>query len=670
LRCINMILLKCQFWLLSLSIFYLPDSFLQKTNVQTIKDIDVYEKLISKFRYSNPDSATFYAKKGLEFSKETKNVLGEARMLHQLGLIDDNNGYSEESREKYLRSLAIYKSLNNYRGIVKLNIRLGVVENRKGNYPTAMAYFYKALKVSEANKDDAGKLESYITMGEVYANQKKYATALGYYLKANALNDKVPFNNITLNLYNDLGSCYREIGDYKQATFYYKKGISLSQITQYMGLHITMLTGLAVVHLDQGNRFEAIKLQNEALGYSRKIHNFIREISVLTGLSDSYRTSNPEVAMSYLKEALALAKGKNANKIVLDVLNGIAELQNKNKDYKKAYVTKYEQYKIADSFYFRSISEKISNLQSQYELSKSKSDLQRLKFLNSQQRLERKILFWVVVCSFLIICILGLYYIKIRNLNRLLNKANGDLMEINTVKDKVFSVLGHDLRAPLASITNVLYLINKGMLDDNEQRIMLDKLETYCNASMETLDMLLKWGQMQLKGVKLTKVIFSPLETVQRNIRLLSGAAEDKSISIINEIPPEILVEIDADHFDFIIRNLLSNAIKFTPEGGRVVISTSIVPGQSDVQFQVKDNGIGIEDSKKEGVFEINNVSTVGTNNEKGTSLGLVICKEFVEANGGNIWVESAPGIGSTFFFTVVLKSNVNVPGAYELDIP
>jgi signal transduction histidine kinase len=216
----------------------------------------------------------------------------------------------------------------------------------------------------------------------------------------------------------------------------------------------------------------------------------------------------------------------------------------------------------------------------------------------------------------------------------------------------------------------VLYLINKGMLDDNEQRIMLDKLETYCNASMETLDMLLKWGQMQLKGVKLTKVIFSPLETVQRNIRLLSGAAEDKSISIINEIPPEILVEIDADHFDFIIRNLLSNAIKFTPEGGRVVISTSIVPGQSDVQFQVKDNGIGIEDSKKEGVFEINNVSTVGTNNEKGTSLGLVICKEFVEANGGNIWVESAPGIGSTFFFTVVLKSNVNVPGAYELDIP
>lgn len=666
----NMILIKFQFFLLPLLFVFNPGIFSQEEELPKKLDVNGYEKLILRYRYANPDSATYYANLGLAYSKKTKDFLGEARMLNQLGMIDDNLGNFEESREKYLRALEIFKNLNNYRGIIKLNIRLGVVENRKGNYAKAITYFFQALKVSEQTNDNVGRVESFVTVGEVYAHQKNHAKALEYYHKADVLGDKIPFSNITLNLYNDLGTSYAALGQFDKAKGYFEKGITLSQTPQMMGLQISMINGLAVVYYGIGNVSKAIELQNEALQKSRKINNFIREVLSLKGLSDSYSQINPKKSMAYLQEALEIAKAKKANKVILELLNNIAELQSKNNDFQKAYLTKDEQYKIADSFYFRDISEKISNLQSQYELSKSKSDVQALKFQNSQQTLERKALLWVLICSFLVISILGLYFLKTRNLNRLLNKANKDLTELNQVKDKIFSVLGHDLRSPLTSISNVLYLINEGMLNEEEMATMMQKLAVTCNASMETLDMLLKWGQMQLKGVKIQKVSMYPLEMVSRNIRLLSAAADEKFIRIINLVPENITVEMDADHFDFITRNLLSNAIKFTPKGGEIVISTVILPDDPQIQFKVSDNGIGIEKSKHKSVFEINNVSTRGTDNEKGTSLGLVICKEFVEANGGEIWVESVPDHGSTFFFTVVLKSNVSIPGEFALDIP
>jgi signal transduction histidine kinase len=664
----NMIVSQFQVCLFLMLFFLKPDITIQKQHLPREKSVEAYEKLILKFRYSKPDSAAYYGKQGLEYFRKNKDLLGEAKMLNQLGMIDDNFGYFDESREKYLKALEIFKRLNVPQGVIKLNVRLGVVENRKGNYPKAISYFFQALNVSEKSNDNAGKLESYITIGEVYAHQKNYKVALDYYNKAIGIKNKLPLSNITLNLYNDLGACYREMKVIQLAKFYYEKGISLSNTPEYMGLHISMITGLAMVYYDAGDVKKAITLHKEALTKSREIHNFIREILSLKGLSDSYSASNPKLAMDYLQQALILAKEKKANKIVLEVLNGIAKLQSENNNFKQAYLTKVQQYNIADSFYFKDISEKISSLQSQNELSKSQSYVQRLRYLNSKQTFERKVLMWVLICSFLVITILGLYFIKIRNLNRLLNKANNDLTDLNQVKDKLFSVLGHDLRSPLTSITNVLYLINEGMLDEEEQKVIMKKLAVTCNASMETLDMLLKWGQMQLRGVKINKTVFSPQDVIERNIRLLSRAAEEKSILIVNEIIPSLIVEVDADHFDFIFRNLLSNAIKFTPNDGKIILRSRL---DSDpyVQFEISDNGVGISIEKHESIFEVDNISAFGTNNEKGNSLGLVICKEFIEANGGDIWVESAPGKGSTFFFTVVIKSNVAVPGAFELDI-
>ena len=616
-------------------------------------DIASLEKLVMRYRYDQPDSAIYFAERGLKLARSKNNEEGIAAMLNQLGMIDDNLGKADDSRQKYLEALEIYKRLGHKKGIVKENIRLGVVENRKGNYDQASAYFLQALKVSEKNRDKAGIMESYITLGEVSANRKLHDKAIEYLQKAEKISLELPFSSLKLNLYSDLGTSFSAKGDFEKAIFYFQKGISQSDTPQMMGLHISLFNGLADVYAKSGDVDKAIALHLAALDKSRKINNLIREFNSLMGLARSYSGKDAKKALVYLEQALQLAKYKNSNKQLLEVLTAIASLQAKQENYKAAFEAKNQQYNIADSFYYKDIALKISDLQAQYELNKSEAKVQQLKFINSQQVLEQNIMLWIIGGSVSLLIVLSAYFFKIRNLNRLLNQSNTALSASNVVKDKLFSILAHDLRAPLNSVISLLDLINKGWLNEEEKTMMMNKLAVHCNASMETLDLLLQWGQMQLKGVMLNQVIISPSEIIERNISLFLEAALHKSILIEKSIGTDVSVFADADHLDFIIRNLLSNAIKFTPEGGTIKLSVQRKSDSSEVLFTIKDSGVGISEERLSSVFTTDSVSTNGTNNEKGTSLGLVICKEFVLANHGEIWVISKQGVGSEFFFTL-----------------
>jgi len=213
--------------------------------------------------------------------------------------------------------------------------------------------------------------------------------------------------------------------------------------------------------------------------------------------------------------------------------------------------------------------------------------------------------------------------------------------------------LAHDLRSPLATIINLLYVINDDELPAPERKELINMVTVTSNASLDTLNNLLKWGEMQIKGIRLNAVELHPKEIVENDMALLSASAKLKEITMQNNIDESIRIVADRDHFEFLIRNLLSNAIKFTKQGGLVSVSAHAVAGKKEVQFTVKDNGVGIDAAKLESIFTIGNVSTDGTRDEKGTSIGLVLCKEFIEANHGRIWVNSIPGEGSEFVFVL-----------------
>jgi signal transduction histidine kinase len=628
-----------------------------------------YDKLVKRYRYYKPDSAVLFAEMAIKQARRSNDAKGVALMLNQLGMIDDNRGEFEASRREYLEALSIYQKQHDAVGEAALIVRIGVVELRKGNYDKAIGYFLQSLKVSERSNNTAGRMEACLTLAEGYMGQRKYDVALSYLNSAEQLNNTIPFSNLSLNIYNNFGIIYRELGLVDKAKAYLEKGIRLSDVPQYQGLHITLINNLAKVYNKQGNKAKSIQLQEAALAKARTIQNYLREQQTLTGLADTYGTSNATQALYYFNQALALVKEKGARKQQIEILGRMADLYKYQKNYKTALLMKEQQNALADSFYYKAMSKQVVSLQSEYELYKSKAKVNGLRTINSRQQLQRNFYIGLVVACMLIILVVAYYFRETRKLNKLLNNTNSSLEESNKVKDKLFSILAHDLRAPFASVIDLLFLLDDDDIYGEERSKLILQLTNASNVSLETLNMLLKWGEMQIKGIRLNSMIVQPKPIIARVTGLIATNAEKKSISVQDKVSDTMTVMVDPNHFEFVMRNLVSNAVKFTTPGGWIQISAMPDQANANIIFSVRDNGIGISAERLPYVFDIGNVSTKGTNNETGTSLGLLICKEFIELNKGRIWVESLLNQGSTFSFSLPL-SKVAAVSSTTINVP
>jgi ligand-binding sensor domain-containing protein/signal transduction histidine kinase len=241
--------------------------------------------------------------------------------------------------------------------------------------------------------------------------------------------------------------------------------------------------------------------------------------------------------------------------------------------------------------------------------------------------------------------------------NNELQKLNGDLQKVNATKDKFFSIIGHDLKGPIHSLTafsNLLIKHTDKMSKEEITLMAIDFDKTLKNVSL-LLENLLNWSRSQSGDLKFTPEIFDLTESLKQNSELLRGQANNKNIRI-ERVHANKRIEVKAhkQSVDTIIRNLISNAIKFTLPEGSVTIGTYL--RGNEVIVSVRDTGLGMNAEVIKKLFRPDIKHSVkGTANEKGTGLGLLLCKEFVEKNGGKIWVESAEGEGSLFQFTLML---------------
>ncbi len=231
---------------------------------------------------------------------------------------------------------------------------------------------------------------------------------------------------------------------------------------------------------------------------------------------------------------------------------------------------------------------------------------------------------------------------------------NEELQNLNATKDKFFSIIAHDLRSPFNSILGLTNYMVEQIQEKN-----FEKLEEYGvivrNSSQRAMDLLtnlLEWSRSQTGRMEFSPEYIEIGSLIGEVTSLLVDSAEQKSITISQKTSGEIVASVDRSMFSTIMRNLISNAIKFTKVGGAIEIS--LEEETSYIKVSVKDNGIGIKKDQIEKLFKIDeNQSTLGTRNEKGTGLGLILCKEFVDKHGGLIWVESEVGKGSLFCFTI-----------------
>ncbi len=238
----------------------------------------------------------------------------------------------------------------------------------------------------------------------------------------------------------------------------------------------------------------------------------------------------------------------------------------------------------------------------------------------------------------------------------LLEEQTEQLSELNMLKNRMFSIISHDLRNPIYSLRNLFRNVQAYNLPGDEIKVLLPDILNDLNYTTNLMDNLLQWAKSQMEGSSLNPQAIDVTKMIKETQNLLRLQAESKEVLLDSKVDIHVFMYGDKDMITLVLRNLLSNAIKFTPSKGKVSIDTSL--NNNMVEISVKDSGIGISKENIDKLFGNNYFTTAGTANETGTGLGLMLCKEFLTKNGGNIYVESEVGKGSKFVFNVPCMQN------------
>lgn len=241
-------------------------------------------------------------------------------------------------------------------------------------------------------------------------------------------------------------------------------------------------------------------------------------------------------------------------------------------------------------------------------------------------------------------------------------KQNEQLEKLNAEKNKLMSIVAHDLRSPLASIQNFLELLTQHELDEEQKLDIENDLLNSTKNTLAMLSKLLDWSKSQLLGVSAHMEYLNIQALFESTLNLERDIAARKNISLDYYFDPSAGIYADGDMMQLILRNIVGNAIKFTGIGGHIMVKAEAQG--NNCLISVEDDGIGMSEEKQLSIFSLNVESTFGTNNEKGVGLGLMLCMEFIKAQNGKIWLESMPGKGTCFYISVPMfdKNKVRQP--------
>lgn len=359
---------------------------------------------------------------------------------------------------------------------------------------------------------------------------------------------------------------------------------------------------------------------------------------------------------------------RSDKKIIRDSCENLYTCYSALKDYEQALKYKDLYIAISDFIYGEENERRIAELQTRFEIAEKEREIESLKIDNElrdlaiqkQTNFRNFLITGMVLLLIILLLIVYLYRNKrqsnqqLRLTNNTVHQQNQELQELNATKDKFFSIISHDLKGPLNSLTafSGLLINHADALSREEIQMLATDLDKSLKNLLSLLENLLEWSRTQTSKRELSTEPLPLREFVQVNVELLQKMADNKQIRIHTNVAVNTTVLAGRNQLNAVLRNLISNAVKFTEPGGRVTISA--IEWRNIVEVSIQDTGVGISKEAMDRLFRIEyKHSTTGTANEKGTGLGLMLCKEFIEQYGGQLSVDSKEGIGSTFRFTM-----------------
>lgn len=620
--------------------FYYANQYLQlakKNNIDSSISNAYLDMGIAYAVRSNLDSGLYYFKLGHEIAKESNYLSGIARGYVNIGFILDRQDKKKESVKYYEESLKVYKRLNNKKGINQCIMNLGSIYFDLGEYKTADIYFRQVLdNVRETPNDQAGLASAIFSLGSSNRKLGNQPKALEYYRKSLEIREK--------------------LGDLN--------GIALSNWGIGLVLNNTYKFEQALAHLK-------VALEN-----NRKTKNVYQESIVLMSISHSYlHLKNYKKAEEAVNLALEKAKEANSKTLVVQALEYLVEVEKAQKKFKEALKHQEDYMTINDSLN-NSLTKKEIILDDLRRVNTDNKNLTKHNKKITAKITDYTIAIVIITALLLVVAILLILYYKrnsekktanvllqkqkqeiaevneeLKTQMEIINVQNAELEKLNGVKNKFFSIVSHDLRAPIHSLKSLFEMYRKGILNDEELGDLLNRLEDTIYNTAAFLDNLLEWSKSQLEGITVNPIQVELHQIVAHNIKLMDSQIRTKSIKVQNNVPSETLAFVDLNMIHVVIRNLLSNAIKFCKANDEVIFEARVE--NENVICTISDTGPGISEIDLANLFNLAHTPNTGTAGEKGYHIGLILCQDMIAQNNGSLKVDSQLGKGTTFFMTL-----------------
>ena len=574
--------------------------------------------------------------------------------------------------DSYNRSRRYYSQLGDTLGIAKVNNSIGLIEIKRGNYSIGLENSLSAIKTFESRDLKAELSSAYNNLAEAYYNTNQVDKSLEYNIKAlsvrEQLRDSIGIKTSTRNI----ALLYSERKEHRKAIEFYEKVLGLLNPRTDQTLKGEILPRIGAEYLRFKDYQKAAEYLVEGLKFNRKINNEdgvlralnaigelnlqqdkvkLAEIQINEAYEIATRINNkPELLKNYrLKKEIDSINGKFQNAFFWQgkYFNLKSELDKENQPI-IPIITEPIEVEPLDS------NENFNSIALQEEEAKKEEEYKKLKALS-----------YVLGAAFLIVStILLLIYLKRKNTlkfnrelqekNKLIELQNKEfaqqtthLEEVNSVKDRLFSIVSHDLKDSISSIKGFIDLLKEDSISREEFYDLVPELSENADSASQLLYNLLNWSKSQMQNLEPKPELFNIQDVFKNKISLVEQKVDQKNIVLIDESHRDFIYA-DKSMIEIVIQNLITNAVKFTRVGDVITVSNSDQDGKSLIC--IEDTGVGISRDNVVKLFKNGTFTTRGTSNEKGTGLGLTICKELVELNNGRIWVESTPNVGTKFY--------------------
>lgn len=648
---------------------------LQKELVDTSK-VTIHLKIAELYLKSKPDSAFVYLDKALGLAKKSDHQLKIAKVYNRIGNFYENTDNRLEAIKNYEAAFLIYEKLKDKKRMARTYNSLGHNYSELYAEDKAIGYYLKSLKLNKEILDNEGIASNYTNIGNLYYEEENYELAEKYFRDAlliyENLNDKYGISSSYTNIANALA----DNGKVEEGLDYYKKSIAIEEeLGDKYGIAINY-NNLGDCYINLKRYDEAYKYLDKALKIADSLNERDLQSLALLNISDvENKRKKFQNAIYAARESYAIADlTGNLEYKIENLLNASRAYEGLGN--KALALERLKQYtEIRDSLVKLDRVKKIALFNTLNELEKSQYKIEDLSITSEKTQLkydqEKKythfLIMAIVVFAFLLVLLIhqntskkkafNLLEFKNYQVNKMkdeLHEHSDKLKQVNSTKDKFFSIIAHDLKNPFNSIAGFTDLMIENNENYNEaKRLKFLKIIKGSTAKVSSLlDNLLIWANSQSGNLKFNPKKINLLQQVSNVVLFLEIQAINKEITILNKVDKNIFVKADENMLDTILRNLISNAIKFTEAKGEIQIFSTWKNGF--VEITVKDNGVGMSEPEIATIFNVNEMSSsLGTSNEQGSGLGLILCKDFAESHGGKIWAESVVNQGSEFKFTL-----------------